>query len=78
MTFEPNGSFSDPAKSEQIFDVDADALFTNGVRTPEGIAFASFGGNVYVVDDSGEAPELQLAEVELGHLARPRGRDRGR
>ena len=73
MTFEPNGSFSDPAKSEQIFDVDADALFTNGVRTPEGIAFASFGGNVYVVDDSGEAPELlrtiEVSSTQLGGWA---------
>lgn len=72
-TFEADGSFGDPAKSEKIFDVDDDALFTNGVRVGEMLVFVSYNGNLYVVDDSGEAPVLTetiaLTEGVLGNWA---------
>ena len=65
ITFAGDGTFSEPASSEQIFDPDLDALFTNGVRTPDGVVFASFKGNLYVVDDSGPAPSL-ARRIEVG------------
>lgn len=73
FTFEPDGSFGEPAVSEVIFDPDDDALFTNPVRTPDGLVFASFKGNLYVVDDGGETPELvetvTVSGTQLGNWA---------
>ena len=63
-SFEPDGSFSDPAMSEAIFDPDADALFPNPARAGDELIFASFGGNLYRVSDAGEVPEL-LATLPL-------------
>lgn len=72
-SFAADGSFGEPAKSEKIFDADADALFTNGVRVGETLVYASFKGNLYVVDDSGEVPALletiPLTEGVLGKWA---------
>ncbi|WP_172329948.1 amine dehydrogenase large subunit [Mangrovicoccus sp. HB161399] len=72
-SFAADGSFGDPAKSEKIFDVDEDALFTNGVRIGSELVFVSFNGNLYFVDDSGEAPVLTgtapLTEGVLGRWA---------
>ncbi|MBQ2262295.1 MAG: hypothetical protein II336_13105 [Loktanella sp.] len=58
FTFDADGSFGDPAKSEVIFDPDGDALFTNGARVGEMMVFASYEGNLFVVDDSGDVPVL--------------------
>ncbi|WP_134681156.1 amine dehydrogenase large subunit [Paracoccus ravus] len=53
-----DGSFTAPKKSEKIFDADADALFANPVRAEGRLVYLSFKGNLYIVDDSGEAPVL--------------------
>ncbi|SDW31010.1 methylamine dehydrogenase heavy chain [Celeribacter indicus] len=57
-SFDAEGGFGEPGKSEPIFDVDADALFTNGVRVGETLVYLSYGGTLYVVDDSGDVPVL--------------------
>lgn len=54
-----DGTFGEPVKSEQIFDVDADALFTNPAELNGKLVFASFKGNLYVVDITGEAAVLE-------------------
>lgn len=59
VTFAADGSFGDPVASPVIFDPDADALFSNGVRAGEDIVYASFKGNLYVVSDAGDAPALK-------------------
>nr|WP_321509851.1 amine dehydrogenase large subunit [uncultured Celeribacter sp.] len=68
-----DGTFSDPAKSEKIFDVDSDALFTNGVRVGEQLVYVSYNGNLYFVDDSGDVPVLSetvaLTDGVLGNWA---------
>lgn len=53
-----DGTYGEPVKSEQIFDVDADALFTNPAVMNGKLVFASFKGNLYVVDITGEAAVL--------------------
>lgn len=57
-TFAADGTFSEPASSDTIFDVDADALFSNPARMGDKLVYVSFNGNLYVVDDSGAAPVL--------------------
>lgn len=57
-TWAEDGTFSEPARSEVIFDPDADALFTNPARMGSTLVFASFTGNLYVVDDSADVPVL--------------------
>lgn len=73
FTYDAEGGFSEPMKSDAIFDVDADALFTNGTRVGETLVFASYNGNLYVVDDAGEAPVLTetiaLTDGVLGNWA---------
>lgn len=54
-----DGTYGEPVKSEQIFDVDADALFTNPAEVNGKLVFASFKGNLYVVDNSGAAAVLE-------------------
>jgi methylamine dehydrogenase heavy chain len=44
--------------SEPIFDPDADALFSSADRWGEKWVFASYGGNIYVVDVEGEMATL--------------------
>lgn len=58
FTFAADGSFAEPAASEPIFSVDDDPLFTNGVRVGTTLVYVSFNGNIYTVDDSGDAPVL--------------------
>lgn len=53
-----DGTFGDPVKSAPIFDADADALFTNPAVMNGKLVFASFKGNLYVVDITGEAAVL--------------------
>ena len=59
VTYAADGSYGDPVASAVIFDPDADALFSNGVRVGEDIVYASFKGNLYVVSDAGDAPVLK-------------------
>ncbi|WP_226554410.1 amine dehydrogenase large subunit [Celeribacter naphthalenivorans] len=72
-SYAADGTFGDPGKSEKIFDVDDDALFTNGVRVGDTLVYVSYNGNLYVVDDSGEVPVLSetiaLTEGVLGKWA---------
>ena len=53
-----DGSFTPPAKSAKIFDADSDPLFANPVRVGGKLVYASFGGSLVVVDDSGAVPVL--------------------
>lgn len=73
FTFAADGTYSEPASSDKIFDVDDDALFTNPTRAGANLVFVSFTGNLYVVDDSGEVPVLvdkfSITEGTLGGWA---------
>jgi methylamine dehydrogenase heavy chain len=44
--------------SEPIFDADTDALFSSAVRWGDKWVFASYGGNIYIVDVEGETATL--------------------
>jgi methylamine dehydrogenase heavy chain len=44
--------------SPQIFDADADALFSSADRWGDKWVFASYGGNIYIVDVEGETATL--------------------
>lgn len=48
----------DPAKSERIFDPDQDPVFGDAMRVDGKLVYVSYGGTLYVVDDSGETPIL--------------------
>lgn len=48
----PDGMAAEKTTSEKIFDVDADALFVPAQRIDGMLAFMSFNGNVYILDDS--------------------------
>lgn len=66
-TFEPDGSFSEPAASAPIFDADKDALFSNAVRYEGDLLFASFKGDIYRVSDAEAAPKLvEIIPVAAG------------
>lgn len=57
-TLKKNGSGAQRKGSEQIFDADKDALFIHGERDGNNWVFASFTGNIYVVDLEGETAKL--------------------
>lgn len=59
-----DGSFGEPAKSEKIFDAESDPLFGDAMRIDGNLAYVSFGGSLYLVDDSGETPTLS-AKVDF-------------
>lgn len=59
-----DGSFGEPAKSEKIFDAESDPLFADAMRIDGNLAYVSFGGSLYLVDDSGETPTLS-AKVDF-------------
>ncbi|WP_134679148.1 amine dehydrogenase large subunit [Paracoccus ravus] len=70
FTYEADGTFSKPVKSEQIFDADKDPLFANPLRVGGKLVYLSFGGNFHVVDDSGEAAKLEnTVSIEGGEWA---------
>lgn len=72
-SFAADGTYGEPAKSDLIFDADTDAIFTNGVRVGETLAYVSYTGNIYIIDDSGDAPVLadkfSITDGVLGHWA---------
>lgn len=57
-TYDASGKAGAPAKSEKIFDADKDPLFGDAVRVGGKLVYVSFGGTLYIVDDSGEKPVL--------------------
>lgn len=58
-SFKADGTVAEPLKSQKIFDADQDALFANPIRLASGLlAYVSFKGSFYLVDDSGETPVL--------------------
>lgn len=69
-TFDADGTFGKPVKSERIFDADADPLFANPVRVGGKLVYLSFGGVFHVVDDSGETAKLEkTGDMEAGEWA---------
>ena len=72
-TFAADGSYGDPVKSDKIFDVDDDAVFTNAARMGEQLVFVTFKGNLLFVDIAGEKPVLSetvsLVDGVLGSWA---------
>lgn len=55
-TFAADGSYGDPESSEEIFDSYTNPLFSDAHRIGEHLAYLSFSGTLYLVDDSGDAP----------------------
>ena len=53
-----DGSFSQGAKSDKIFDADTDPLFGDALRVGDNLVYVSYGGTLHVVDDSGDRPVL--------------------
>jgi methylamine dehydrogenase heavy chain len=56
--YDASGKAGAPAKSEQIFDADKDPLYGDAMRIDGKLVYVSYGGTLYVVDDSGETPVL--------------------
>lgn len=57
-TYAADGTAGAPAKSEKIFDADADPLYGDAMRVDGKLVYVSYGGTLYIVDDSGETPVL--------------------
>ena len=57
-SYSADGSFGDPAKSDKIFDPDANPLFGNAVRVDGNLVYVSYAGALTVVDDSADVPTL--------------------
>jgi methylamine dehydrogenase heavy chain len=58
FTLAADGSKAELASSEKIFDPNADALFIHGERDGNNWIFASFTGNIYLVDLEGQTAKL--------------------
>lgn len=56
--YDAGGQAGEPAKSEKIFDADEDPLFGDAMRVDGKLVYVSYGGTLYIVDDSGAAPVL--------------------
>lgn len=63
-TLAADGVSAEQADSEKIFDADADALFLHGERDGNTWIFASFTGNLYVVDLEGPTGKL-VEKIEM-------------
>lgn len=65
-SYAADGTFTPGAKSDKIFDPDKTPLFGDAVRVDGKLVYPSYGGSLYVVDDSGEKPvlsqEIKFAE----------------
>jgi methylamine dehydrogenase heavy chain len=59
-----DGSAAERTASEKIFDADSDALFIHGERDGNSWIFASFTGNLYVVDLEGQTAKL-VEKIEM-------------
>ncbi|MEO9779449.1 MAG: amine dehydrogenase large subunit [Sedimentitalea sp.] len=57
-TYSADGGFGDPARSDKIFDPDANPVFGNAVRVGGNLVYVSYAGALLVVDDSGDVPTL--------------------
>lgn len=57
-TYDASGKAAAPAKSEKIFDADKDPLYGDAMRIDGKLVYVSYGGTLYVIDDSGETPVL--------------------
>jgi methylamine dehydrogenase heavy chain len=57
-TYDASGKAGEPAKSEKIFDADKDPLYGDAMRVDGKLVYVSYGGTLYIVDDSGETPVL--------------------
>ena len=58
ITINNKGEYVSAARSEKIFDVDTDPLFTFAERKGDILYFVSFNGNFYQLDVSGSAAKL--------------------
>lgn len=52
-----DGAFAEIATTSDLFDPDADALFSTAVRTEDATAFVSFKGNLVLVGDADGTPK---------------------
>lgn len=57
-TYAADGTAGAPAKSDPIFDADKDPLYGDAMRVDGKLVYVSYGGTLYIVDDSGERPVL--------------------
>lgn len=57
-TYDASGKAGQPAKSDKIFDADKDPLYGDAMRVDGKLVYVSYGGTLYVIDDSGEKPTL--------------------
>ncbi len=64
-SYAADGSFGDPARSEKLFDSDSNPLFADAHRIGGHLAFVSYTGSLYLIDDSGEAPVL-ARQIDFG------------
>lgn len=68
FTYDATGKAAAPAKSDKIFDADKDPLYGDAMRIDGKLVYLSYGGTLYVVDDSGDKPVLDktVAFAEAG------------
>lgn len=57
-TVAADGTVSEPAKSDKIFDAASTPIFGNAVRVDGLLTYVSYDGKLLMVDDSGAAPVL--------------------
>ncbi len=57
--FKADGTYGDPVKGKPFFDPDTDPVFTSPATAGPLMLFASFNGNIYLVDQSGDEPVLK-------------------
>lgn len=58
FTYAADGTFGEPVKSEKIFDSQSEPLWGDAMRVDGNLVYASYGGSLFIVDDSGDAPVL--------------------
>lgn len=58
-TYDASGKAGAPAKSEKIFDAVKDPLYGDAMRIDGKLVYVSYGGTLYVVDDSADTPVLE-------------------
>ncbi|MBP7002199.1 amine dehydrogenase large subunit [Amaricoccus sp.] len=58
FTYDAAGKAGAPAKSEKIFDADKDPLYGDAMRIDGKLVYVTYGGTLYIVDDSGDKPVL--------------------
>lgn len=57
-SYAADGTISEPARSEQLFDSDENPLFADAHRIGDQLVYATYGGSLYLIDDTGEVPVL--------------------